>query len=199
MKKIVLMGIIIVLTIIIYFCFNDNKILYVNIGDDILYKYNYQNDVINYLKKNKNYENYIEYRKENYRITDFVNDIEQNTIYKDNKTVKNLLIKADIITLWVGTNDIYYKINETDSNQLYHYLDDVLEDMENLFDLLRKNSKEKIIVMGINHKNPDKLEYFAYFNQKLNELCNEYNMDFVDTNNKNKSLISNEIIKKIKK
>ena len=71
--------------------------------------------------------------------------------------------------------------------------------MENLFDLLRKNSKEKIIVMGINHKNPDKLEYFAYFNQKLNELCNEYNMDFVDTNNKNKSLISNEIIKKIKK
>lgn len=199
MKKIVLMGIIIVLTIIIYFCFNDNKILYVNIGDDILYKYNYQNDVINYLKKNKNYENYIEYRKENYRITDFVNDIEQNTLYKDNKTVKNLLIKADIITLWVGTNDIYYKINETDSNQLYHYLDDVLEDMENLFDLLRKNSKEKIIVMGINHKNPDKLEYFAYFNQKLNELCNEYNMDFVDTNNKNKSLISNEIIKKIKK
>ncbi len=202
MKKILFVSCIIGITLIIYQCFKDNKILYVNIEDDIGYQTSYEKGISSYLKKKNRYEDYVEYTKKNYRITDFVNDIKENVFYNENKTIKNLLIKADIITVWIGTNDIYYKIKEDDEYELYQYIDDILIDMEEFLSLMRKNSKEQIIVIGIrNQEGKDKQKYFDYYNQKIEELCEKYHIDFikkVDGNVDKDKRLERQIIKMLK-
>lgn len=197
MKKIILLIMVMGITLGIYICFKDDKTMYLNIGDDIVRQSSYYKDVVKYLKKQKKYEDYIEYSKENYRITDFINDIEDNNIYKDNKTINNLLIKADFISLWIGTNDIAYKIGENDSVILYQYLDDILVDMEKLLQLIRKSSKEKIVLIGMyNMYGDNKEEYINYYNQKLKDLCEKYDIAYIDSNKKTFSKIDNSFISK---
>lgn len=214
MKKILLLVLISAIISGIYFKFSDNKTLYVNIGDDVISNSHYETEVISHLKKNHDFENYIEYKKKNYRITDFINDINQNKIYRDNKTINNLLIKADLITIWIGFNDINYKINSDHSIEVYDYLDEILDDMNQFLNLVRKNSKEQIIMVGLyNYYGDSKKEYYNYYNNKLKELCQTYKVDYIDSDNilstdniqdqylndSGKKIVGKEILKMIKK
>ena len=130
-----------------------------------------------------------------YRITDLIRMIKDNkeiTIDGKKQKIENAIIKADIITVWVGMSEIRYKINTTDIEELYKYSDTILTDLEELLLLLRKISKEKIIFM--NFYNPGDEQYdevIEYLNAKMNAIAIEYEIDVLD--------VSHVINKKISK
>ena len=116
-------------------------------------------------------------------------------IYSKNKkkTIQNAIIKADIITIWVGMNEINYKINNTNINELYDYCDTILIDLEELFLMMRKLSKEKIVFINFYNPGDDKYnEVINYLNSKMNSIALEYKIDILDVSH----LINKKITEK---
>lgn len=194
LKKILFVVLIILGVLLINFLFIDDKIYYLNLNtiDSNDYSIYYKE----YLEKNHNLEYYNNYYNvKDYRITDLIRMIKDNkeiTIDGKKQKIENAIIKADIITVWVGMSEIRYKINTTDIEELYKYSDTILTDLEELLLLLRKISKEKIIFM--NFYNPGDEQYdevIEYLNAKMNAIAIEYEIDVLD--------VSHVINKKISK
>lgn len=194
LKKILFIVLIILAVLLINFLFIDDKIYYLNLNtiDSNDYSIYYKE----YLEKNHNLEYYNNYYNvKDYRITDLIRMIKDNkeiTIDGKKQKIENAIIKADIITVWVGMSEIRYKIDTTDIEELYKYSDTILTDLEELFLLLRKISKEKIIFM--NFYNPGDEQYdevIEYLNAKMNAIAIEYEIDVLD--------VSHVINKKISK
>lgn len=199
-KKILFVVVIVLLVFLVYKVFLDNQIYYLNlntISNDDYSKYYKetleQNDKLEY------YNN--DYNVEDYRITDLIRFINENTeivVNGKKQTINHALIKADIITVWVGMNELSYKINTEDIQELYRYSDTILMDLEELFLLLRKFSKEKIIFM--NFYNPGNSKYdevISYLNSKMNAIAIEYGIDVLDVSHIVKNKIESEDYKKI--
>lgn len=185
LKKILFIVLIILAVLLINFLFIDDKIYYLNLNtiDSNDYSIYYKE----YLEKNHNLEYYNNYYNvKDYRITDLIRMIKDNkeiTIDGKKQKIENAIIKADIITVWVGMSEIKYKIDTTDIEELYKYSDTILTDLEELFLLLRKISKEKIIFM--NFYNPGNEQYdevIKYLNTKMNAIAIEYKIDILDVN-----------------
>ena len=179
MKKIIFIIICFILVLVI-FKLQNNDIYYLNLNsisnDDysIYYKDNIKN--LKYYNNNFNIEEY--------RITDLIRDIKENkeiTINNKKQTIENSIIKADIITIWIGINEIKYKINSS-PDELYNYSDQLLTDMEELFILLRKYSKEEIIFLNFYNpnNNNNNNEVITYLNKKLEIIASEYNIKILD-------------------
>ena len=196
MKKIILvLTIICLITIFIYKKNIDNKIYYFNIMDN---KYNFKT-YNNLLKKDiKKIEKYVNYINYDYRVTDLIKDIEDN-IYIKNKTIQNILIKADIITLSIGNNELNYKIKTNNIINFYDYIDDLVNDIEKLFKLIRIYSKEKIFLLGFYDELEIYQEQIDYLNIKLEDLCNRYGINFINLDNEFSYKENVNIYKKIKK
>lgn len=199
-KKILFVVFIVFLVFLVYKVFLDNQIYYLNlntISNDDYSKYYKetleQNDKLEY------YNN--DYNVEDYRITDLIRFINENTeivVNGKKQTINHALIKADIITVWVGMNELSYKINTEDIQELYRYSDTILMDLEELFLLLRKFSKEKIIFM--NFYNPGNSKYdevISYLNSKMNAIAIEYEIDVLDVSHIVNNKIETEDYKKI--
>ncbi|MCI5552465.1 MAG: SGNH/GDSL hydrolase family protein [Tenericutes bacterium] len=199
-KKILFVVVIVLLVFLVYKVFLDNQIYYLNlntISNDDYSKYYKetleQNDKLEY------YNN--DYNVEDYRITDLIRFINENTeivVNGKKQTINHALIKADIITVWVGMNELSYKINTEDIQELYRYSDTILMDLEELFLLLRKFSKEKIIFM--NFYNPGNSKYdevISYLNSKMNAIAIEYEIDVLDVSHIVNNKIESEDYKKI--
>ena len=60
--------------------------------------------------------------------------------------LQNLLIKANIITISIGMNDLIYK-SEHEYN-IYEYTDDLINDIEKLLILIRKYNKDEIYFLS---------------------------------------------------
>ena len=185
-----------ILTILFIFLINlsnqDKEIYYVNI--DTTNSLTYNRKIYNKYLKNKIIEKYVNFfSKKDYRTTDLIKDIEDNKKINE-QTIQNALIKADVLTLYVGINDINYKINSS-KEELYEYTDQVLVDIENLLKLIRIYDKEKIYLIGFkNNYGISYNEYFNYKNKILKSICNEYEVIFININN-NKSIDINVINK----
>ena len=196
-KSIIFLILTLLLIFWIYINNIDNEIYYVNI--DSTNNFIYNKDIIEKLKEKNKLEKEINlFSKKDYRTTDLINDIKENK--KINKqTIQNALIKADVVTLYIGFNDINYKIGNNSKEELYYYTDQVLDDIEELFKLIRIYTKEKIYVIG--YKNNTGLsynDYFEYTNKRLESLCNEYNIKFINVDNKDvNKIVSKTILKNL--
>lgn len=178
--KITMFILLIILFIFLIYASNkDNKIYYVNI--DATNNMNYNRKIYKTLKRTKKLEKYINsFSKKDLRTTDLIYDIQTNKKIK-NQTIQNALIKADILTLNIGVNDINYKIGHTSDTELYKYTDEVLKDIEKLFKLLRIYTKEKIYVIGYyNNNGVNYDDYFLYTNSRLKKISKKYNIEYVD-------------------
>lgn len=199
-KKILFVVVIVLLVFLVYKVFLDNQIYYLNlntISNDDYSKYYKET-----LEQNNKLEYYNnDYNVEDYRITDLIRFINENTeivVNGKKQTINHALIKADIITVWVGMNELSYKINTEDIQELYRYSDTILMDLEELFLLLRKFSKEKIIFM--NFYNPGNSKYdevISYLNSKMNAIAIEYEIDVLDVSHIVNNKIETEDYKKI--
>ena len=163
MKKIII-TIAVTLTILyIYQIFKDDKIYYVNIGDNLLTDKSYADFIV------KEFDGELEeynssFTNQKYQTTDLINAFEDN-LKIDNKTIKNLVIKADIVTISVGNNDIDRK------NLTKEYIDEVISDIDILLKLVKKWCKEKVVLIGLNNE---------YANLKLKNKAKEYNFIYID-------------------
>ena len=137
MKKIIFFFLVFLITFLIYYFNVSNKIYYFSIDN-----YGYSKNIEKSLKSKL--KNSVIYSKEDYRIMDLINDIEDNKefIYS-NKTYNfdNLLVKANYITISIGMDDLLYK-KEVD----YNYIDQLIFDIEKLLVLIEKSLLDKLII-----------------------------------------------------
>lgn len=198
MKKILIIGIIILSIFLIYLTTIDKKVYYLALGDEIslgltsegYYEKNYTEYIKEFLEETKKLETYVDdYKTQGYRITDIINDINNNKEIEDTKkTIKNALIKADLVTISIGTNDIISKIedinkiNKFDYNKLYKNIETISKDLEKLLILLREYCKEDIIMLGIyiNTKDEKTNEIIKLANQNFKTISEKYNIKYID-------------------
>lgn len=183
MKKIILIISAFTLVFIIYYVNLDDKVYFFSIGDYLTVgnsNVNYQESVEEYLKKQDLLEKMVNYSKTgDYRIIDLINDIENNTTFKyqgKEYTLNNALIKADVISISIGMNDLLY--NNLINDDMYEYVDEVIKDLDILFELVRKYSKEKVLIFNYYNFSDDKLA--QYTNKRLENLANKYEFKVID-------------------
>ena len=190
MKKISFAGITILLVFIIYLFNIDKKTYYLVLGEkdkNTLF-------IKNYLKEKEVLEKYnTNYANSKDRITDIYNKIINNSKSKQN-TIKNSLIKADLLTLKINIDDIYEKINDSSvtKEEIYNYIDELTKDFEQLLKIIRNYCKENIFFIGFNIDNK---QINNYLNKKFKEKCKNYDIIYL----KNNQQIKNTILKQIDK
>ncbi len=212
MRKIIVLVVLFLLTFLIYLNFIDKKVYYVAMGDGLslgvsLYgtkDIGYADYVKNYLEENDLLEEYVNIADETKRITDVINDIESNkkvNINGKSRTIKNFLIKADVITLTIGINDLLTHLVATEyvnDDALYAYVDEMMEELAKLFKIMREYCKEDIIVIG--YYNPysslEAEELFEYLNNRYSQVAKNYNIHYLDVYHilKGKNYFSNHSI-----
>lgn len=190
MKKILFLILVIITTFFIYHFNNSNKIYYFSIDN-----YGYSKNIKESFKGKLS--NYVVYKKEDYRVMDLINDINNNKefIYNNKQHMfDNLLVKANYITISIGMDDLIYK-EDVD----YNYIDELLYDLEELLILLRKYNKDKIYFIGL-YKADNLSEVFEYVNTRIEKLCNKNKIYYIDISNlkeinkRNNLYISDKII-----
>lgn len=189
-KKIIF---ILILFLSCYFIYNfslDNKLFYVSIGDflskginnyDIKVK-GYSDYVMEYLASNNRLKEYNNvFCDSDYRITDILRIIRYNDTKRVNDKEINLnrLIKeADVITLSVGMNELYYKLNKNDSN-IYSYMNEMLFDMKELLGYINKFNHKRVFVLGY-YNITNYQEEIDYINTKLKDIVRGEGFIYID-------------------
>ena len=190
MKRIIIISVVILSIFLIYLSNIDKKVYYLNLGDFLLTdenNYVYMDDIKEYLSKINLLEKYNNYGSKDMRSTDLINMIDNNYKNINGEAIKNALIKADLLTLSIGFNDLHnkiYIIDNINEDELYNYVDGILLDIDILISKIRVYCKEDIIVIGyynpLNANNNKIDEVLMYMNSKLNEICDNYNVSFVN-------------------
>ncbi len=209
MKKILGALVVVLSVLLIYLGFKDNDIYYLTLGDGLSYgstpyggfDYGYSDYIKDYLKDNNKLETFVnEFSMEDYRTTDLIRDIKDNIsveINDKNKTIQNVLIKADLITLSIGNSELLKNLDlniDFGLNDLSKRFDGYISDLDELLNLIRQYSKETIILTG--YYNPTDNEelnsLFINLNSQVANLCNKYNIIFIDTYNLFNDYITNK-------
>ena len=190
MKKIIIILIVALSIFLIYNIFKDKKIYYVSISDitakDNTKSYGYIDYIEDYLEELNLLEKHIEINLNEDRITDIIRNINDNIEYED-RTIKNILIKADILTLSIGYNDLISKLDNYDNYEINNYIDTYLKDLDKLFNLLREYDKEDIVMIGYyNIYNKEYNEIIDYINTEVKKLSNKYKISFINPTDLNK-------------
>lgn len=196
MKKILSIIIVVLAVFLIYLGFKDEEIYYLSLGDYLsnginpygTKDYGYSDYVKDYIEENDKLEIYVNYSGKNTRTIDLIKDIEDNVkidVMGKSKTIQNTLIKADLLTISIGMNDLLDNVkfnNDFSVNDLYNKFEEVMVDYEKLFEILRAYCKEEIILIGLyNSLGNDSLnEFFDYANKKLSSLAGSYNINYIN-------------------
>lgn len=182
LKKLMIASILCLLVFFIYLSTVDKKVYYLNLGSSLakginsygVEDYGYADYVKDYLEEKGLLEKMVSFTEEDYRVSDLIRDIKDNK--KNEKvTLKNALIKADLVTISIGFEDIYPKISSSD----YSYFDESILDMEELFKLVREYCKEDIFFLGYYNPSEEGEEVYTYLNERLSELCKKYQIEYV--------------------
>jgi len=193
MKKIIFILILFLSCYIIYNLTTDSKFYYLTLGDSLSVGVNvygikengYSDYVRDYLQKEdklKYYDN--TFTDTDYRITDLIRMIEYNEVININGkefSINQLLKKADIITLSVGMNELYYKLN-TNNENIYNYMNEILGDMKDLLKHINRFNHKKVFVLGYYNVGVNQ-EYVNYINTKLKYIVVNQGFEYVDLSN----------------
>lgn len=194
-KKLLFISLTILVVFLIYLSTVDKKVYYLNLGDSIAMGKNsykviengYDKHIKNYLQNQNKFEKFInEFNQEDLRINDLYNMIETNDkrlIDKHSQSLKNALIKADIVTLSISNDDFYQKLNDNYTlNELYNIIDEYKVDMEKLLLLIKKYCKEDIILIGYYdpYNNQISQQAVKYINKKMRDLATENNITYLN-------------------
>lgn len=184
MKKLLVFSAVVLSVFLIYLSTIDKKVFYLSLSTNT-YDNNYAEMLKQNLEKKDLLEKYIsEFNESNFRITDFISMIEENKsiqIKGKEQSIKNALIKADVVSLDIGKVDLFTKLAyETDKEELYDYVDEIMKDVDTLLNLVRLYCKEDIFLLQI--YNPSTMfskEIIDYMNNKLQISCKKYKIHFV--------------------
>lgn len=193
MKKVLVILVVLISLLLIYLGLKDDKCYFLALGDGLAYGVTpYGERDISYNDILKNHlgdklEVYVnDLVASNKRIVDIINEIDNNVrVDSVEKDFLNVLVNADIITLSIGSNDFLTNV-DIDYNfsldDLYQRFDEAVDDFSSLFTLLREYCKEDIYFIGFYDftDGRDLGEFFNYVNVKMEKICFEYNIKYVD-------------------
>ncbi len=200
MKKIIIFMAIILLVFLIYLCNLDKKVYYLALGDSLAIGEgaygqkvkSYSAYVSDYFQEKNLLETYVDdFAQSGYRTTDLINAITDNKRVKMGQkliTLQNALIKADLVTVSIGANDILNKLNTEmpiDYNAIYNYIDALAEDLDDLLIIMRQYCKEDIILVGYYNpypylSNEHIEEVFNYLNKKYKKVSDNNKVTYVE-------------------
>lgn len=195
MKKLIIIFLIFFSIFYIYLLTCDEKIYYLSISNN--YNSNdFSNIIEKKLKRNNLLEIHVnEFSNNNNRITDYIDMIDDNKyIIKNNKKIhfKNALIKADIITLSLGTKDFITNYGDSTEKVLT-----IRNNIETLIKKIREYSKEDIYFISIYSEYVDS-KYIDKLNNDLKSICSDNKIKFININNNYNYITenNNELISK---
>lgn len=204
LKKIFVI-LIILITILIYYKFENKKINYVAIN--ITEKEDYSDYFVKNIKNLGKFNKILETKMLSEEILE---DIDNNIEIDGNITIQNIINSASIITIMLNPNEIY-------NAKTYNELEIIISNINQTLSKIRKISNAKIYFLGFYniYDNKEIDNKIIYTNSKIENLCNKYKIDYIDLYNifKNKKylfyindnnlpnkdaniMISNEILKK---
>ena len=196
---------IILITILIYYKFENKKINYVSIN--ITEKENYSDYFVKNIKKLGKFNKILETKMSSEELLE---DIDNNIEIFENVTIQNIINSASIITIMLNPNEIY-------NTKTYNELEIIINNINQILSKIRKISNAKIYFLGFYniYDNKEKDNKIIYTNSKIENLCKKYKIDYIDLYNvlKNRKylfyindnnlpnkdaniMISNEILKK---
>ena len=196
---------IILITILIYYKFENKKINYVAIN--ITEKENYSDYFVKNIKKLGKFKKILETKMSSEELLE---DIDNNIEIFENVTIQNIINSASIITIMLNPNEIY-------NTKTYNELEIIINNINQILSKIRKISNAKIYFLGFYniYDNKEKDNKIIYTNSKIENLCKKYKIDYIDLYNvlKNRKylfyindnnlpnkdaniMISNEILKK---
>ena len=191
MRKILLIILIFLSCYVVYNVTNDDDIYFLAIGDFLAKGVNnhnhvddgFFNHVVSYLDDQDKLEgSNNSFAEKDMRITDLIRKIDYSEeMMIDSKTIaiNNLLHKADVITVSVGMNELYYKLFSNNDN-IYYYASQMLEDMHELLDRINRYNHRKVIVLGYYNITSSNQDVFNYLNVRLEKMVLEEGFVFVD-------------------
>lgn len=183
MKKFIILIVTFLLVLFIYIKNKDDKVYYLSLGDSYaasmnyegILDYGYSEYIRDYLIDKKKLEKFVNcFAKSGYRTIDLLRDITDNKVV-DNISIKQALIKADLVTLAIGTNDI---LSMTSLKMNDECINEAMVDLDNLLKTIREYCKEKIIAIGYFDFGNNEISDYA--NRKYKELCEKYNIIYID-------------------
>lgn len=194
MKKLLLILILFLSVYVIYNESIDNSINYLVLGNDLsLIENNYSGYVKKYLSSKYKINNYnTSFVDKDIRISDMINWIKHNNfVYIDGKNVSinQLLKNADVITISIGMNELYYKLSINNEN-IYSYLNDMVSELEELFSLINRYNHKKVFVMNYYNITNYNKDIFSYLNYYLKNICDKENFIYVEID----KILNNNII-----
>lgn len=196
---------IILITILIYYKFENKKINYVAINTTE--KENYSDYFVKNINNLGKFNKILETKMLSEEILE---DIDNNIEIDGNITIQNIINSASIITIMLNPNEIY-------NAKTYNELEIIISNINQTLSKIRKISNAKIYFLGFYniYDNKEIDNKIIYTNSKIENLCNKYKIDYIDLYNifKNKKylfyindnnlpnkdaniMISNEILKK---
>lgn len=193
-KLLILIIVVILLVFLIYKIFYHRKINYVILGDSIsmginpynIKGYGYSDYIIDYLKEKNEYKSHVSYIQEEMTMDDLLEEINRNI------DLKKDLRESNLVTLTIGLYDFMKDIGEIRVNEIKNYkteINTLIIKMDNMLKEIRKYAKNKIIIVGyynpipflFNTSENEINELFDYINNKEKELCNKYNINYIET------------------
>lgn len=187
MKKVFLILILFLSCYFIYTKTEGNKKNYLVIGDSLskgineygVVSYGYSDFIKDYLENKKILKNYNKtYTDVNYKVSDIVKILEYNES-KNNISLNRLIKEADIITISLGIDEIYYKINKNNQN-IYTYIDNMISDYNKILNYISKFHHDKVYILGYYNTTKNNIDIFNYANYKLEVLTKKYNYTYID-------------------
>lgn len=181
MKKVIFVIVLFLSCYVVYNVTEDNRVNYMAIGDGIVF--GYKDLISDYLMDSKKLDNFNDsFVNCDYRITDLINKIKYNDyVVLDNKRVyiNQVLKEADIITLSIGNNELYYKIS-LNNEGIYEYIENMLYDMDILFKEINRYNHRLVFVTGVYNYFGGNSDLIDYVNLKIKRMAIEEGFVFID-------------------
>ena len=206
--KIIVLFVSLITVFAIYKClsYKQDKINYIALGDSIaegmnsysIVDYGYPDYISDYLNDNNKLNFYTKlFSKSGYTTNDVINDIENNKIIEiNNKRIylKEALRESDLVTITIGANNYLRGMNLDNIDEKIINIesskkdaDKIAIEVENTLKLIKKYAKKQIIVTGYYNPLPRLANYKSeideivkYFNNKISEICEELEINYVD-------------------
>lgn len=187
MKKVFLILTLFLSCYFIYSKTEGNKKNYLVIGDSLskgineygIVSYGYSDFIKDYLEEKnilKKYNN--TFTSIDYKVSDLVTILEYNKS-KNDITLNRLIKEANIITISIGMQEIYYKIDKNNQN-IYTYIDNMINNYNKILNYISKFHHDKVYILGYYNISSGDIDIISYANYKLNTLTKKYNYIYVD-------------------
>lgn len=189
MKKVLFILILFFSCYLIYNKTISDKKYFLSIGDSLskgineygVVSYGYNNYIKDYLlskNKLKDYNN--TFTSSDYRIKDIIKILEYNEV-KNNYYLIRLIKQADIITISLGMNELYSKLE--DNNNTYTYIDNMINDYDKILYKISNFHHDKVYILGYYNITGTNEDIFNYANYNLKKICNKYHYNYIDLSN----------------